>query len=210
VTTIEDVRPAGNFVKPLAEIASERGWNQIGALDLDQFPYDLYTLLQTNKPGLVNVESSTVFLPADDETEIAIRRDTLALAVEILEEEFTTAVGLVDYQFVGNLERRFRRAGTEDLIVLLTNGTLPPAPATGVVLEENFSVSIALEYRGHWVRLSRAHGVEPAAMRAAGDGTLEKLDGAYPYESGTGRIMARHFELERDGKRLFWGDTSLL
>src|SRR2546425_12543356 len=41
VTTIEDVRPAGNFAKPLFEIATQRGWARIGALDLDQFRYDL-------------------------------------------------------------------------------------------------------------------------------------------------------------------------
>ncbi|HET9132588.1 MAG TPA: hypothetical protein VFO86_16665, partial [Terriglobia bacterium] len=38
VTTIEDVRPAGNFAKPLLDIAAERGWSSIGILDFPQFP----------------------------------------------------------------------------------------------------------------------------------------------------------------------------
>src|SRR6266481_5991935 len=42
VTTIEDVRPAGNFAKPLFEIAAERNWTRVGALDLDQLPYDIH------------------------------------------------------------------------------------------------------------------------------------------------------------------------
>src|SRR5207249_6200572 len=33
VTTIEDVRPAGNFAKPLFDIASERNWTRIGGLE---------------------------------------------------------------------------------------------------------------------------------------------------------------------------------
>ena len=37
----------------------------------------------------------------------------------------------------------------------------------------------------------------------------ERLDGAYPYESGTGKITAEHLEYSQYGKRLFYGDTVL-
>jgi len=203
VTTIEDVRPAGNFAKPLFELAAERNWSRIGLLDFDQFPYDIYKALRSGSVVPVNVESSALFSPADDETELAMRRKAAALATEILEQEIPRGVGLVDYHFVGTLERRLRRAGAEDLIVLLTNGGTVPAPASGATLEEDLSVSIALEYRGHWIRMSRTHGSPDSTSMT----TSERLDTVYPYEPGTGKITAAHHEYIHNGKRLFRGDT---
>ena len=209
VTTIQDVRPAGNFAKSLLDIAVERNWRRLGALDLDRFPYDIWKALNGAQLQLVNVESEGVFLPAEDETEHAMRRKTAAMAARILEEEIGKGVGLTDYLFVGNLERRFRRSGAEDLIVLVTNGRTVPAPPTGMPLEENFSVSVAMEYRGHWVRLSRYHGdVKPNAQSRVA--CSERLDGAYPYESGLGKIQADHVEFNHNGKRLFFGDAILM
>jgi len=207
VTTLEDIRPAGNFAKPLFELAAERQWTRIGALDFDRFPYDIYKALHGGSLGLVNVESEAIFSPADDETELAIRRKAAALAKQILEEEMPNGVGVVDHHFVGSLERRFRRAGAEDLVVLMTNGRTVPAPPSGATLEENFSISVAMEYRGHWVRISRAHGWAQATVRPVR--VTERLDGAYPYELGTGKITAEHLEYSQYGKRLFYGDTVL-
>ena len=206
VTTIEDVRPAGNFAKPLFDIATEKKWARIGFLDFEQFPYDLYKAFRSGSLVLVNVESSAVFSPAHDETEVQMRLMAAREASAILEEEIQHGVGLVDHHFIGRLERRFRRAGAEDLIILLTNGNTVPAPASGMKLEENFSVSIALEYRGHWVRLSRAHG----RVVTTGPSLLESLDGSYPYECGTGNMMAEHSEeTMKNGKRVFYGNTIL-
>ena len=212
VTTIEDVRPAANFAKPLFEIAGERQWTRLGVLDLEQMPYDLSESLRSGRLSLVNIESHEVFRPEQDKTELEIRRTTAALVKEILEEEIPSAPGLIDHQFVGNLERRFRRAGAEDLIVLVTNGRTVPASPSGVSLEENFSVSVALEYRGHWVRITRAHGVSTPPTVAAGRerrAITERLDGSYPYEIGGGKIAAEHVEYLHNGKRLFHGDTIL-
>ena len=96
VTTIEDVRSAGNFAKPLFEIAAERNWTRIGGLDLNQFPYDIYKALHGGSVGLVDVESAAVFLPVQDETEIAMRRKAAALARRILEQEIPNGVGMVE------------------------------------------------------------------------------------------------------------------
>src|SRR5256884_6196466 len=161
VTTIEDVRPAGNFAKPLFEIAAERAWTRIGALDLDQFPHDLNKAIRSGTLEAVNVESPAVYVPAEDESERAMRGKALALTNQILSEEMPNGVGSIDHHFVGRLERRFRRAGAEDLIILLTNGRTVPAPPIGATLEENYSVSVALEYRGHWIRLSRPQASDP-------------------------------------------------
>jgi hypothetical protein len=210
VTTIEDVRTAGNFAKPLFEIAAERKWARIGALELDQFPYDIHKALHAGPLVLASVESAAVFSPADDETEIAMRRKAAELTKGILEEEVPNAVGLVDHQFVGILERRFRRAGAEDLIVLTTNGRTAPAPPCGAKLEENFSVSVALEYRGHWVRLTLTHGGAQLLRNiTANAATSEQLDTSYPYEIGSGKIQSPCFEYSHNGKRLFYGDMIL-
>jgi hypothetical protein len=222
VTIIEDVRPAGNFVKPLLELAGERRWTQIGVLDLEQLPYDICQALRASPLGLLGVDSGAVFSPSDDDAELTMRRKAAALARQILEEELPHGPGLVDHHFVGILERRFRRAGAEDLVILLTNGRTAPAPPFGAVLEDNFSISVAMEYRGHWVRISRPHGLvkppSPHPALGASYSRWEKeaaspggefLDGAYPYEWGSGKIMALSFEYNHNGKRLFYGDTIL-
>jgi hypothetical protein len=206
VTIIEDVRPAGNFAKPLFEIAAERGWTRIGALDGDQFPYDIHKAIRGGALDVVNVESAAVYAPADDETELSMRRKAAALAQKILTEEMPQGVGSVDHHFVGRLERRFRRAGAEDLIILLTNGQTVPAPPRGQTLEEHYSISVAMEYRGHWVRITRAHGV---TERGSGVPLVERLDGSYPYECASGRTEAHHTEFQVNGKRLFYGDSIL-
>src|SRR3989442_1868332 len=45
VTTVQDVRPAGDFAKPLFDIATERNWTRVGVLEVERFPYDIYTAL---------------------------------------------------------------------------------------------------------------------------------------------------------------------
>jgi hypothetical protein len=95
----------------------------------------------------------------------------------------------------------------EDVIILVTNGRTVPASPVGAILEPNFSVSLAVEYRGHWVRLSRAHAL-PEALASVRE-VAERLDSSYPYLCGEGAIMARHFEYSHNGKRLFHGDTAL-
>jgi hypothetical protein len=167
VTTIEDVRPAGNFAKPLFELAAERKWTRIGALDFPQFPYDIHKAVQAGAIEVANVESAAVFVPGEDATELAMRKKAADLVRRILDEELAAGVGMVDYHFVGRLERRFRRAGAEDLIVLLTNGETVPAPPRGALLKQGYSVSIAMEYRGHWVRVPD---------------NAEFMWGSYPYE----------------------------
>jgi len=208
VTTIEDVRPAGNFAKPLFEIASERKWTRLGGLEWPQFPYDLFKSLQSGPVEIVNVAAAAVFVPAEDATEMAMRRKAAAMVREILNEEVPAGVGNIDYHFVGRLERRFRRAGAEDLIVLLTNGDTVPAPPSGAVLAEHFSVSVALEYRGHWVRTTVAENA-PSQIAPATEETLEFMGGAYPYECSGGTIPVKHTEQKVNGKRLFSGETAL-
>jgi hypothetical protein len=208
VTTIEDVRPAGNFAKPLSEMASERKWTRLGGLDWPQFPYDIFKALPSGSVEIMNVESSAVFVPDEDATEIAMRKKAAAMVRGILEEEMPKGVGSVDHHFVGRLERRFRRTGAEDLIILLTNGVTVPSPPCGATLTEDYSISIALEYRGHWVRTTLTKQARPQTVRAVEE-TLEFMGGAYPYECGQGRVPVTQAEQKVNDKRLFWGETIL-
>ena len=135
-------------------------------------------------------------------------RRALNMVREILEQELPAGIGLVDHEFVGRLERRFRMAGAEDLVILVTNGETAPLPATGAKLSPDFSVSVALEYRGHWVKVIRnAAGVTSGASAVASN---EDLSGPYPFEaSETGPIFASRSEVQVRGRRLFFGDTNL-
>jgi len=227
VTTIEDVRPAGNFARPLMQLASERQWDRMGCLDFLQFPHDIYQALRSEPFGWVPVESTRLYSAGGDRTELAMRRKAALISREILDEELTKWVGERDHHLVGELERRFRRAGVEDLIVMLTNGHGLPSPPEGTALEENFSVSLAVEYRGHWIRLSRPCAPPEilkmcsekfAQLPASVETSLlsfENLEGSYPYECidrgdlKPGSIVAVHTEVHHAGKRLFYGDTCL-
>jgi len=225
VTILEDIRPAGNFAKPLFQLASERNWTRIGVLNDPQLPYDIFKAIHGGALEVVNVDTATLFAPGEDEAELAMRRKAAAMAKEILAGELPKGVASVDHHFVGALEKSFRRAGIEDLITLLTNGCTPPAPPMGTVLEENYSVSLAVEYRGHWIRLSRPQasaevlldcerrfeeclrGIPIPLLGKGGEYWFENLSGPYPYEVGPGSIFALHLEFKAGDKRLFYGDT---
>lgn len=228
VTILEDIRPGGNLARPLLQLCSEKRWNSIAVLDLPQLPYEISAPVCAGAVEVVDLPSHAVCEPGLDEWELSMRRHAAKLARQILAEEMAKGAGTLDYQFVGRLERAFRRAGAEDLVILLSNGKLAPRPATGAVLEESYSVAAAVEYRGHWIKLSRPHA--PArvvdSMRKLFDDYLkdpkspadtpiyvEQLSGPYPYEScdmqrvGRGTIFALHVESMTDSHRFFYGDT---
>jgi hypothetical protein len=81
-------------------------------------------------------------------------RRAAQMAREILTAELPRGAGLTDYQFSGRLERAFRRAGAEDLVLLFSTGGSAPRPARGDLLGDRYSVAVALEYRGHWARIT--------------------------------------------------------
>jgi hypothetical protein len=212
VTTIEDVRPAGNFAKPLLDMAAECGWARLGILDFPQFPFDLNRAIQAGNLKIINLSD----VPLCDDTELVMRRKAIAMAREFLEAELNGGVGQTDYEFVGRLERRFRTAGAEDLITLVTNGDGVPAPASGIRLEPNYSVSLALEYRGHWVRVTRPHDYACTPewlIHADPSASVETLGGSYPYECiprsslRSGSIFAVHVSRPAGTKQIFYGDT---
>lgn len=205
VTILEEILPSPNLPQRLMQLCAERNWTRIGAMDFTSFPYDLYTPLAGKVEDLSLPDSP-------DEWEISMHRNAAQMARQGLAEEVPHAAGRLDHEFTGRLERKFRRAGAEDVVILLTNGRTPPAPARGEKLTDASSVSLALEYRGHWAKIVRTVGqteIDPALglpSRQSGVYT-EALSGPYPYESGESAIFAARWETAHKGLRLFQGDT---
>jgi hypothetical protein len=204
VTLFEEIRPASKLVPTLLKLCEERGWKALGVLDLERVPHEVHGPLSGAGLALKDVRLTTL-----DDAALAMHRRAAELARRILNDELPHGAGITGHQFAGRLERIFRRAGAEDLIILMSAGATVPLPATAVRLPDAFSVSITVEYRGHWARVTRAHAAPPAleAAFAAGGGLIENLSGPYPYELGSGPLTARHVEITHAGQRLFHGDT---
>jgi Xaa-Pro aminopeptidase len=151
VTIFEEIRPASKLVPTLMQLCAERGWTKLGVLDLPRLPHEVFIPLEAS-----SVEAFDVKLDLTDEAEIAMQRRAAKMAREILTVELPKGVGLTDYQFSGLLERAFRRAGAEDLVLLFSTGDSVPRPARGAMLDHQFSVAVALEYRGHWARVRQS------------------------------------------------------
>jgi hypothetical protein len=201
----------------LVKLCAEKGWSKLGILDQAGLPNDLHTQLGAEKLELVDIPRGA-FRPVATESELAMHRRAAALAREILAAEVTrAAIGLTDHELTGRLERRFRRAGAEDLVVLISDGRSVPLPAAGNKLNENSSVSVALEYNGHWVKLSRNIDNVSSALppAATGDAHRELLSGRYPWEGMTSHEDSRNMitsiqvMIRRGENRLYYGDTGI-
>lgn len=227
-SVVDDIRPGGDPGAVLLRLSAEKGWNRIGVVDLARIPSGIYSSISTSRIQAVDVPAHDLFASAPDEYELTMRKRAATMVREILGEELPPTAGGVDYRLVGNLEKKLRRAGAEDLVILLTDGEFCPLPPCGSILDNSFSVAVALEYRGHWVRVSR-----PRAPDAVLE-TMEKkfteflhsfvcsnpaqvyvrdLSGAYPFEfrhkpePKDESIFACDLEFVYDGRRLFYGDT---
>jgi hypothetical protein len=229
-TNIDEIRPSPNLPQQLLTMCTEKGWKKIGVLDLDAMPQDVYAPVAKGLDSVADIPWSVVH-NAPDEAELSMYRRGAALAREVLDQEIASTDGGIDHAFVGRLEPRLRLVGAEDLVVLLTNGQTPPKPASGITLDKAFSVTLAFEYRGHWIKVSRT-GAPPDVLTSLkgffrnsmetnsfGDSApgmyLENLSGPYPWEScnaaelTVGSLFAAHVETQVDGRRLFYGDTCI-
>jgi hypothetical protein len=130
----------------IAKLREDNDWTRIGALDLPMFPCDLAI------PDAVNIPWSAIH-PEPDEAEHAMYRHAAKMARETLDAELRSG----DRDIISRLELKYRRAGAEDLVIRTHNG----------------SISVAMEYRGHWVKIAR-----PASASTH----VELLSGPYPYE----------------------------
>jgi hypothetical protein len=196
VTVFEDIRPASKLMQTLDQLCAERGWSGLGVLDLPKLPVEIHSGLS----GLEIVDVPSVGITDPDEAEFTMRRRAVVLARKALEGHLQGALEKAAVE-VGKFERQLRQLGAEDLVIRVRSRG-----------SDAYSVSVALEYCGHWVKVTRAYG--PAdevvmlerrfqAALTDGDGYRENLSGPQPYEPGTGPIFALH--VERQG--LYFGDT---
>jgi len=192
VTILEDIRPASKLVATLEQLCVERGWSKLGVLDLPKLPMEIHSGL--GKFEIVDVPSNGITDP--DEEEFSTRRVAISQARIILEHW----LGRVP-ENIGELEREYRRGAAEDVVIRVKRRE-----------DGAYSVRVALELGGHWVKVTRATGPaeELAALRekfhemlATGAGYRENLAGPQPYEPGTGRIF--FLQVEHNG--LYRGDT---
>jgi hypothetical protein len=208
VTILPEILPSPNLPARLLQLCAERGWSRLGVLDFEGLPHDLHSAIDA---GLTCVDVPSIAIrPVPDRWELAMHKQACAMARAGLAEEMPPATGAIDYEFFGRLERRLRREGAEDLVILVTNGDTVPAPARGQLLHEGFSVSLALEYRGHWAKVARTQGSDELVR---GQGRVENLSGPLPYiedaDPAVGSIVAHTVEATRNGRREFRGDTFL-
>jgi hypothetical protein len=217
VTVHETILPSPSLPAQLVKLCAEKGWSKLGMLDRAGLPNDLHTQLGAEKLEFVDIPRGA-FRPVATESELAMHRRAAALAREILAAEVTrAAIGLTDNELTGRLERRFRRAGAEDLVVLISDGRSVPLPAAGNKLNENSSASVALEYNGHWVKLSRNMNNVSSTLPPSADADVhrELLSGRYPWEGMASHEDSRNVitsiqvMIRRGENRLYYGDTGI-
>jgi hypothetical protein len=217
VTVHETILASPSLPAQLAKLCAEKGWKRIGMVDALGLPNDLYTQLHGGPVALVDIPHS-VFRPAVTESEVAMHRRGAVLAREILDAQLKrTGSGLNDYQLAGRLEQSLRRAGAEDLVVLIANGRSAPLPAAGHRVGESTSATVAFEYNGHWVKLSRNVAAVATSLPPAADleSHVESLSGRYPWEgiastpSGGKMITAIQVRIPQGEQYLYYGDTGL-
>ena len=213
VTLHETIVPSPNLGAQLVKLCSERGWTRIGVLDHAGLPHDLFTQLAAEKLEIVDVPRNVV-RPEATESELAMHRRAAKLARSVLEAQIANATrGLTDHALTGRLERELRRAGAEDLFVLVSNGRTAPAPASGQLFGKNSSATVALEYSGHWAKISRnVAGVSCALPPGRGETLrLESLSEGSGWEGIAvrvpGTVVSLQVEINSGGNRLYYGDT---
>jgi hypothetical protein len=217
VTIHEEVIASPSLPQQIAKLCAERGWRQLGVLDVDGLPSDLHTQLQGGSVQIVDIPREKVHGAVSD-SELSLYRRAARLGRAVLEQEITNSiVSLKDYELVARLERNFRRAGAEDLVVWVSDGRTVPLPARGKAVGPNTSVTVALEVNGHWVKLSRnvAQRTSPLPPPAGASTHLEKLSGPYSWEGisslaeAPGAVVSLQVEIKEGAGRLFFGDTAL-
>jgi hypothetical protein len=157
------------------------------------------------------------------------------MAREVLEKELPTAKGKTDHELTGRLERELRHAGAEDVVVLVSDGQRPPLPAEGRLVGAHTSVVVAIEYNGHWAKVTRnvagvtSHlaardGVSsPPPARDSVSASLpprdgvtelrEILSGPYSWETiddaAAPAVVSLQLAIPSEDRQLYYGDTCL-
>jgi hypothetical protein len=108
-----------------------------------------------------------------------------------------------------------RRAGAEDVVILVSDGEGPPVPPSGAAVGPHTSVVVANEYNGHWAKVSRNVAGVTSSLRLRGGVTelREILSGPYSWENlddpQTPAVVSLQLEIPVGNQHLYYGDTCL-
>jgi hypothetical protein len=214
VTVHETIIASPSPVANLFKLCAEHGWKRVGIVDLEGLPADLHAELTAGSIELVDIPRSDV-RPAPSAVEIKMHGRAARMAREVIEQELPKASGQTDHELTGRLERLLRRAGAEDVVILVSDGDGPPLPAEGRTVGPHTSVVVAIEYNGHWAKVTRNVAGVTAHLPANGGETelREILSGPYSWESlsdaSAPAVVALQLQIRRAGRSLYYGDTCL-
>jgi hypothetical protein len=230
VTILDDIRTSPKLLDSLLNVCADYSWKRLGILDLEHLPQQIYGPLTGSGISLVNISAEHSLKRTSDPNELSMWRKGVSMVRHILETQLLKAPAETDFILAGRLERAFRTAGIEDLLLLFSDGHNSPAPARGTEFTDVVSVAVAAEYRGCWVRLTRTQGDPPVVkllakrfeeiLRTLGREKaspeqvyVRNISGSYPYEYipaaalSEGLVVSVDVEVPINGDRLFYGDT---
>lgn len=215
VTVHETIIASPSPPAALFKLCVERGWNRVGVVDLDGLPADLHAELTSRELDLIDIPRSEI-RPAPTEVEVRMHARAARMAREVLGQEISAAAGQTDHELTGRLERLLRRAGAEDVVILVSDGQGSPVPAWGAAVGPHTSVVVAIEYNGHWAKVTRNVAGATATLPPARGGLKElreMLSGPYSWETvespETPAVVSLQLEIRARNQRLYYGDTCL-
>ena len=213
VTVHETIIASPSPPATLFKLSAERSWKRVGVCDLEGLPADLYTELTSGKLELIDISRGEI-RAAPSEVEVRMHARAASMAREVLEKELSTAGAQTDHELTGRLERLLRHAGAEDVVILVSDGQGPPVPAAGAAVRPHTSVVVAIEYNGHWAKVTRNVAGVISSLPARGAMELrEILSGPYSWESADDAtvpaVVSLQVEIRSQGQCLYYGDTCL-
>jgi Xaa-Pro aminopeptidase len=218
VTVHETIIASPSPPATLFKLCVERGWNRVGICDLDGLPADLHAELTSRDLELVDIPREEI-RPAPTDVEVRMHARAARMAREVLGQELSAASGQSDHELTGRLECLLRRAGAEDVVILVSDGQGTPVPAWGAAVGPHTSVVVAIEYNGHWAKVTRNFTGVTSTLPPARGGLKELreiLSGPYSWETvegsdrlDTAAIVSLQVEIRSRNQRLYFGDTCL-
>lgn len=215
VTVHETIIASPSPSVTLSKLCAERGWNRVGVCDLDGLPADLHAELTSSELDLVDIPRSEI-RPAPTGVEVRMHARAARMAREVLGQEISAAAGQTDHELTGRLERLLRRAGAEDVVILVSDGRETPVPAWGAIVGAHTSVVAAIEYNGHWAKVTRNLAGVTSTLPPARGGMKELrelLSGSYSWENvdnpQTPAVVSLQLEIRIGNQHLYYGDTCL-
>lgn len=214
VTVHETIIASPSPPATLFKLCAERGWKRVGVFDLDGLPTDLHAELTSGKVELVDIPRSEL-RPAPTAVEVQMHARAARMAREVLERGLATAKGQNDHELTGTLERVLRRAGAEDVVILVSDGNGPPIPAEGRPVGPHTSVVVAIEYNGHWAKVTRNIAGVTSSLTSPGAVTQlrEILSGPYSWENAddtaAAAVISLQLQIPANDRQFYYGDTCL-